>query len=214
MQISDLNIKYDKLQKKYGAKELHSIYNGGCEESPDICFIFMNPTGRNIASVPSWTGKRNPWLGTKNIWKLFYQIGLLDKSIYDLIQNKKSDEWTIEFADEVYANVSKHNYFITNLGKCTQIDARHLPDSVYKEYLNLLYKEISILKPKKIICLGNQVSSIFLGETINVSKCRKAVFNKKILGTTYDVYPVYYPIGNGMRNIDKAIEDIKYVLKR
>ncbi len=30
MKISELNSEYDKLQLKYGAKELTSIYNGGC----------------------------------------------------------------------------------------------------------------------------------------------------------------------------------------
>ena len=29
----------------------------------------------------------------------------------------------------------------------------------------------------------------------------------------YSVYPVFYPIGNGMRNIDLAIEDLNYILK-
>ena len=50
MTIADLNNEYDKLQEKYGAPELNSIYNGGYEESPDIMFVFMNPTGKNIAS--------------------------------------------------------------------------------------------------------------------------------------------------------------------
>ena len=35
--------------------------------------------------------------------------------------------------------------FITNLGKCTQIDARALPDNVYENYLHLLEKEIEII---------------------------------------------------------------------
>lgn len=46
LKIEDLKKDYDKLQVKYGAKELDSIYNGGCEENPDICFVFMNPTGK------------------------------------------------------------------------------------------------------------------------------------------------------------------------
>ena len=29
MNLKDLNKEYDNLQKKYGAKELDSIYNGG-----------------------------------------------------------------------------------------------------------------------------------------------------------------------------------------
>ena len=56
MVLEDLNNKYDRLQKKYGDKSLHSIYNGGCTNNPDICFVFMNPTGRNIASSPDWDG--------------------------------------------------------------------------------------------------------------------------------------------------------------
>ena len=54
-----------------------SIYNGGYTKNPNICFVFMNPTGRNIASCPQWKGRRSPWIGKKNIWKLFYKIGLL-----------------------------------------------------------------------------------------------------------------------------------------
>ena len=58
MKIKDLNIEYDKLQKRYGDKDLASIYNGGCEENPDICFVFMNPTGKNISSSKEWQGRR------------------------------------------------------------------------------------------------------------------------------------------------------------
>ena len=56
MNLEDLKKSYDKLQLKYGAKELDSIYNGGCTTNPDICFVFMNPTGRNIASSKNWKG--------------------------------------------------------------------------------------------------------------------------------------------------------------
>ena len=54
MKLEDLYGQYDKLQKKYGAKEVDSIYNGGCIDKLDICFVFMNPTGRNIASSKTW----------------------------------------------------------------------------------------------------------------------------------------------------------------
>lgn len=213
MNIEDLNKEYDKLQIRYGAKELNSIYNGGCTKNPDIFFIFMNPTGRNIASLASWKGIRSPWIGTKNIWKLFFALKLLDKKLYEEIQGKKSIEWNEDFASKVYENVKLNKYFISNLGKCTQIDARPLPDSVYEKYLDLLYKEIETIKPQKIIVFGNQVSSIFLGQKINVSKFRKLCFKKVIGNIEYDIYSTYYPIGNGMRNIDKTIEDLKEILK-
>ena len=212
MTLNDLTKEYDKLQLEYGAKELDSIYNGGCTENPDICFVFMNPTGRNIASVKTWKGIKSPWLGTKNIWDLFYSLDLMDESIYQEIKNKKGTDWTPEFASEVYEDVKKHKYFITNLGKCTQIDARPLPDSVYKKYLELLRKEIEIINPKVIVLFGNQVSSIVLEEKISVSLCRKKKFVKKINDKEYKFYSVFYPVGNGRFNIDKSIEDIKWIM--
>lgn len=211
MSLNDLKKEYDKLQQKYGAKDLDSIYNGGCDDNPDICFVFMNPTGRNIASSKNWKGLKSPWIGTKNIWDLFYELKLLDKNIYNKIKSIKGNEWTEEFAKEVYDNIKKYKYFITNLGKCTQIDARPLPDSVYKEYLHLLEKEIEIINPKVIVLFGNQVSSIVLNEKISVSQCRKKQYEKVIDGKTYKCYSVFYPVGNGRFNINKSIEDILYI---
>ena len=212
--LESLNKKYDKLQKIYGDPNLDSIYNGGCSSNPDICFVFMNPTGRNIASSKDWKGLKSPWIGTKNIWDLFYRVNLIDESIYIEIKNKKSKDWDIEFANIVYDNVKKNKYFITNLGKCTQVDARPLKDEVYKEYLKLLKKEISIINPKVIILFGNQVSSIVLDEKISVSTSRKKLYTKKINKKTYKFYSVYYPIGNGRINIDKSIEDIKWIIEK
>ena len=211
MNLDSLKIEYDKLQKKYGAIELDSIYSGGCDKNPDICFVFMNPTKRNIASSKTWKGLKSPWIGTKNIWDLFYQLKLLDEHVYKKIRKIKGKVWTEKFANEVYEEVKKHKYFITNLGKCTQLDARPLPDSVYKEYLHLLEKEIEIINPKVIILFGNQVSSIVLKEKISVSQCRKKQFLKTINGKQYKCYAVFYPVGNGRFNIDKSIEDILYI---
>ena len=146
MELEKLYKKYDKLQKQHGAKELHAIYHGGCFSNPKVCFVFMNPTGRNVASDSSWSGIRAPWIGTKIVWQLFYQIGLFDEELYQEIQNRKPKEWTPEFSKKVYDEVASKGYFITNLGKCTQIDARPLPDSVYLEYLHLLKESMRLLE--------------------------------------------------------------------
>lgn len=214
MELKDLKIKYDKLQIKYGAKQLDSIYNGGCIQNPDICFVFMNPTGRNIASSKEWKGIKSPWIGTKNIWDLFYRLDLMDSEIYRIIKLIKPLEWTEEFAKEVYEDVEKHKYFITNLGKCTQLDARPLPNSVYEEYLELFEKEIEIVNPKVVILFGNQVSSLVLKQKISVSECRKKQFIKKINGKEYKFYSVFYPVGNGRVNIYKSIEDIRWIIEK
>ena len=213
MKMKDLYKEYDKLQLEYGDKSLHSIYNGGCIDNPDICFVFMNPTGRNIASLPEWKGIYSPWIGTKNIWKLFKAIGLLDNELYNEIYNKKPVDWNEQFALKVYNYIKEHKYFITNLGKCTQLDARPLPDSVYLKYLDLLKKEIEIINPKIIITFGNQVSSILLDKKISVSEWRQKSEMIEIGKKEIPVYPVYYPIGNGIFNIDKAIEDLREILK-
>ena len=205
--LEDLNKEYDKLQKKYGSKDLDSIYNGGCKITPDICYVFMNPTGRNIASYKTWKGLKAPWIGTKNIWKLFYKLNVVSEDTYNKISSIKGSEWTEKFASEVYDDVEKHKVFITNLGKCTQDDARALPDEVFMKYLKLLFKEFEIVKPKVIILFGNQVSSIVLNKKISVSQVRRQKFEYK----GYTFYSVYYPVGNGAFNVDKAIEDINWI---
>lgn len=88
-----------------------------CTQNPDVFFVFMNPISRNIALNKKWKGLKSPWIGTKNIWDLFYSVGLLDEDIYKKIKVIKGSEWTTEFANEVYKNVKKYKYFITNLDK-------------------------------------------------------------------------------------------------
>ena len=213
-ELEKINVEYDKLQNKYGDASLDSIHGGGCVDNPDVCFVFMNPTQRNIATSKSWKGIKYPWIGTKNVWDLFYELGFLDKDVYLEIKRIKGNEWTEEFATLVYNNVIKHKVFVTNLGKCTQIDARSLPDSVYYKYLDLLKKEIDIIKPKVVILFGNQVSSIVLNKKISVSLCRKKLFLDNINDREYKFYYVYYPVGNGRFNMDKSIEDIKWIIEK
>ena len=211
MTLKDLNKEYDKLQKIYGAEELDSIYNGGCTNNPDICFVFMNPTGKNIASLKTWQGPKYPWLGTKNIWKLFYQVDLLKEDTFKKILNMKPKDWDYTFSYQLYEELESKKIFITNLGKCTQLDARPLKDEVLNKYLDLLYEEIKLVNPKVIITFGNQVSSLILKKKISVSETRKKYYELTISEKTYHVYPIYYPVGNGIFNIDKAIQDIKWI---
>ncbi len=205
--LEEIEKEYIKMQKKYGDPKLDSITFGGCKENPEICLVFMNPTARNITASKEWKGLKSPWIGTKNVWNLFYQIGMIDDSLYQEIRTRKGKEWTPSFAEKVYKSVEEKKFYITNLAKCTQIDARALPDKIYLEYLKLFKKEMKIVKPKKIVLFGNQVSSIVLGEKISVSQVRKQPFYKD--GFTY--YSVYYPVGNGSFNLNKAIEDILFI---
>lgn len=213
MQLKHLHWEFDKLQKKHGSPKLDSIYGCGCIKNPDVCFVFMNPTGKNVASDKAWYGLKAPWIGTKNTWKLFNSVGVLsDKTLAEILAKKPAD-WDCDFAEFVYKEIANNKVYVTNLGKCTKDDASHINDSVFKEYLGLLEQEIAEINPKKIICFGNQVSSLFLGRPIKVSETRKTCIIKNINGKDFYVYPVYYPVGQGMRNMPMALEDIKFAIK-
>jgi hypothetical protein len=54
LQIDHLYTHREKLQQKYGEKKLFAIHGAGCTQKPDICFVFMNPTGKNISAVKEW----------------------------------------------------------------------------------------------------------------------------------------------------------------
>ena len=90
--LEELEKKYAELQVKYGDPSLDSITFGGCLENPDICFVFMNPTARNITASKDWKGIKSPWVGTKNVWNLFYELGMIDEALYNEIRSIKGNE--------------------------------------------------------------------------------------------------------------------------
>jgi len=208
-QVIQLHKKYDELQKKYGEPSLSSIYGAGDIDNPKVMFVFMNPTGRNIASEPSWTGLRAPWIGTKQVWDIFYNLGFLNEDIYKSIKEYKSEDWSVDFCNQVYSKVEDNSLYITNLAKCTQLDARPLKNSVFKDYLDLMFKEIEVVNPKIVISFGNQVSSILLGKNISVSNYTQ---DEREFVNGYPIYPTYYPVGQGRRNMPLALERIKMIL--
>lgn len=206
LQIKNFDSELEKLQKKYGEPSICAINGGGCIDRPELLLLFMNPTARNIAAEPKWSGLRAPWLGTKNIWKMFYKLDFISKDQFNKTQKYTPKEWTVEFAEKLYQKLAKNKIYITNLAKCTQKDARPLKNKVFKEYLELTKKEILAINPKIIISFGLQVSTILSGKKINLqeeNKERIIVKNKE-----FELYPTYYPVGQGMRNMGKAIERI------
>ena len=205
--------EFDILQEKFGSVNCNSVYGGGKDNKPDLCLVFMNPTAKNIATNKEWKGIRCQWLGTKQVWNFLANAGLFDKDLNNQIQNMRPKDWSPKFCKEVYDEVAKQGLYITNLAKCTQDDARPLPDKVFKEYRDLLLEEIKMVNPKKIILFGNQVSSIVLNKKISVSEYRKRSEDLVLEKKNFKCYPVYYPVGNGFFNTPKAIEDIKYIVK-
>lgn len=158
-------------------------------------------------------GIKAPWIGTKNVWKMFYQLGFFDKELLDNINKRKPKDWDYDFAKIIYKKVSDNSIYITNLSKATQVDARPLKNDVFKKYLNLFKEEISTIKPEIIITFGNQVSSVLLNRSIKVSEYRKKYEVLDINGNAIKIFPVYYPVGQGMRNMKKAKKDIDWIIK-
>lgn len=208
-QVEELHSEFDSLQTKHGDIKLNSIYGAGNINNPDFMFIFMNPTGRNISSNPQWKGLRAPWIGTKQVWDIFSNLNLLSLDVFNRIKSKNPNEWDYDFANQIYEYIQNHKIYITNLAKCTQIDARPLSNNVFKDYLELMYKEIEIVNPKRIVTFGNQVSSILLNKAISVSKYTDSTFELLQLSEEYKVFPTYYPVGQGRRNMPLAINRIK-----
>lgn len=173
----------------------------------------MNPTAKNIATNKEWSGVRYQWLGKKEIWKFLNKANLFSNELLEEVLSKKPKEWTPEFCIKVYDEVAKNDVYITNLAKCSQTDAKYLPDSVFMEYKSLFLQEVSLVNPAKVVLFGNQVSSIVLDQPISVSKFRKQCFELHIENKVYKTFSVHYPVGNGRFNIDKAIEDLVYVTK-
>lgn len=201
------------LHATYSSSNLESIYGAGCTSRPDVMLMFMNPTARNISAVTDWRGIRAPWLGVRKTWKLLSMLKLLDEEIVSSMYSSPSVLWDEKFAESLYSHVAKRKLYITNLAKCTQPDARHLPDATFRAYLPSVLDEIKRVKPKKIITFGNQVSSILLGQTISVSHYPSVEYEAlQIKGETYNVYPTYYPVGQGQRNMPKAVLRIQKVV--
>jgi len=214
LQVECLRKEIDRLQKIHGDKKLKAIYGAGCIFKPDILFLFMNPTARNISAYVEWRGIRAPWIGTKNVWELLYAVEVLSSETFLKIKKHGQEIWTEKFASNLYEELSKKSVYMTNLAKCTQKDARALKDDVFKIYLRNTLEEIYTISPNKIISFGNQVSSILLGKKIKVSEYKKAAKETiKIKNKTFDVYPVHYPVGQGMRNMKKSISRIKYIMQ-
>lgn len=211
--LAELEIKLNKLQQIHGDKKLDAICGAGCANRPNICLVFTNPTRSNVSANKKWQGLKAPWLSTKNIWKMFFQLGFIDATLLNEIMERKPSDWDYEFANKIYSMICNNSIYITNLSKATQTDARALKNEVFRKYLNLFKEEVDIIKPKVIITFGNQVSSILLKENVKVSNFRKRhkiiVINK----CNYKVFPVYYPVGQSMRNMKKAKEDIEWILQ-
>lgn len=176
-------------------------------------FVFINPTKRNISSDKKWKGPRFPFIGTKQVWRIFHRAGLFDDELMQQINN--SSNWSVEFTNKVLEFLKKKEFYITNIVKWTGQDAT-LPDSEkIKLFLPILENEIGLVQPEYILTLG-----LIPFEKLTGQKIKLADYYEKITRSgklefynhnSTKIIPCYFPIGRG--NPGKAVEILKMVKK-
>lgn len=213
LQLPQLFASFHDLHIRHWEKNLAPVFWAWCISRPKIFFIFMNPTWKNISAEIDWQWIRAPWLWTKNIRKLLFAVWCISKKTFTTIQSLALQDWTPLFCETLYEELANNGIYITNLAKCTQKDARPLHNNIFKDYLDLIYEEIDLIKPQHIITLGNQVSSLVLQKPITVSSYEKKQYESLLIKKLeYKIYPVFYPVGQGMRNMPKAIKRISSLI--
>jgi len=195
--------------------KLKHILGNGCTKNPKFCFIFINPTHRNISSKPDYKGPRSPFLGTKEVWKVFVNSKLLNKSFLE-----KTKEWNKETIDYVLNELKNKRYYMTNIVKCTRPNADLPKSKEVNEKLEILKEEISIVDPELIVTFGiipfKAITGISLKlkdhlEKQNKSKSLILYDSIEINNKRYKVFPCYFPVGRG--NPKKAAEILNYLYK-
>ena len=87
-------------------------------------------------------------------------------------------------------------------------------NEILKNYINSEFANLNYLR---LIVNLQATSELNIDDKTKLMAKKKAeeqekkLFKNKINGKEYNFYSVYYPVGNGRFNIDKSIEDIRYI---
>ena len=133
--ISNLTELYKHVielnKKHFPNSSLMPIPSGGELNNPKYMFVFINPTYRNISANPAWTGPRYPFIGTREVWRIFHRAGFLPNNLLEKIEN--FNPWPVELAQELEVFLKKDSWYLTNLVKWTGEDSS-LPDQTKLAY--------------------------------------------------------------------------------
>ncbi len=210
------NEVHELNSRHFPGNTLAPILGGGKTDRPKTMLVFINPTARNTSSDPSWKGPRFPFIGTKQVWRIFHRAGLFDEELLSQINN--SPAWSVEFTKKVLNFLQASGLYITNIVKWTGKDAT-LPDAEkIRLFLPILEKEIEIVKPERIVTFGlipferltKQKIRLndYYTDAMKASKLKS--YQTKFGSHAAGVIPCYFPIGRG--NPSRAV-DILRLLK-
>lgn len=200
----------------YPDNGLYPIPGGGAEEQPDICFVFINPTTRNQSSAQNWKGPRYPFLGTKEIWRIFYQSGWFSGELMERIEQTKA--WPNDLALSVLEYLKLNKIYFTNVVKHTGADAALPIRNEIELFLPILKNELKIVHPKMIVAFGLIPFEALTKQKIKLNCYYQDLINNpsqtKVPKFHIDgipIYPCYFPVGRG--NPKRAVEILKIVRK-
>jgi len=215
--ISSLTALYNHViglnNKHFPKSKLMPIPGGGELNKPKYMFVFINPTIRNISTNPEWNGIRAPFIGTKNIWRIFHKAGHFENNLMQEIEKRKS--WDEPFAEKVYGFIKSKGFNFTNIVKWAGENADLPNREKIKLFLPTLIREIEIVKPQNIVTFGLipyealTLQKIRLEEYYQESmRMNKVIRTEVTIGRIQtNILPCYFPIGRG--NPKRAVEILK-----
>lgn len=207
------DIVHQVNKEHFPHNNLMPILGGGKTRNPKFMFVFINPTAKNISSDRKWAGPRFPFIGTRQVWRIFHRAGLFDDELMQKINN--SSYWSLDLTDKVLAFLKEKSFYFTNIVKRTGNDAA-LPDAEkIKMFLPILEREIQLVRPHKIITFGLIPFENMTGQKIKLKDYYSDVINDRRLRSykirygafKTEIIPCYFPVGRG--DPGKAVEILR-----
>lgn len=207
--VTELNREY------FPENELMPILGNGKTYKPKLMFVFINPTARNTSSGKNWQGPRFPFIGTKQVWRVFNRAGLLEDKLISRIDTEPN--WSIELAGEVLQFLRGNGFYLTNIVKWTGHDATLPEPKKIKLFLPVLEREIELVKPEYIVTFGLIPFRSLVKQPIKLSRYyinavksgKLKTYDLLINATKTKVIPCYFPVGRG--NPERAVELLRLI---
>lgn len=108
--------------------------------------------------------------------------------------------------------IPRESVYITNIVKCRPPDNRNPKDDEAQTCIAYLRRQVAIIHPKMIVCLGSVAARNIIDKNIKISKVRGEFINR----AGYDIIPTYHPAAllHNPKLKKAAWEDFKKIKKR
>lgn len=180
---------------------LPDVTGGGQVDRPDFALVFINPTIRNASTHSAWRGIRHPWIGTRPVWKVLKNGGVLKDSVFDEVAMRRV--WDEEFAARIYTGVAMDRAYITNLVKWTGPNGDLPTVQMVRAFAALTRRELEIVQPRVVIAFGSMPfralggQSVRLGGILDIARTGSRIPNAFVFDTEIPMFPCYFPVGRG-----------------